>query len=133
MEVILNNGEKVPVSELGFKQWRQFMQEFMSSGKNGANKAWDLMSCVRGPDSPSETDAMSSEEHQKAYRGRRLRKFETSEAIRHEMFFGAVGGSARHHSASHVTVPPLEQQDHFDRHIVKAANLLGLQVKIKEG
>jgi len=71
--------------------------------------------------------------YQTAYRARRTRKYETTEAIREVMFFGSVGGACRHHKADFVTVPPSSEQDHFDRHIVLAAGLVGLKVKIKEG
>ena len=62
-------------SELSFNEWREFMALFIkTNGSSGA--AWDLMTCLRGPDSPSERGDMSSEEAATAYAGRRARKGE---------------------------------------------------------
>ena len=128
MEIIFDDGKRIPVSEMKFKEWRRFMQEFLSTNES-AHKAWDLMSCIRGPDTPSERPDMDPTERDTTYRGRRERKFKTTEAIRHDMFYGTVGGSARHHQASFVTLPPSSVHDHFDRHIVRGATILGLEIK----
>ncbi len=127
MEIIRNDGTKVEAKRLSFSDWRLFMYEFMSSPE--ASKAWDVLSCVRGPDSPSETSDMEDEAHEVAYRGRRNRKYNTVEVIRNIMFHGRVGGSARHHSDNTVTIAPPREQDHFDRHVERAATILGIKVK----
>ena len=127
------NGTYIPVSELSFLQWRQFMAEFMSTNPN-SHLAWDIMGCVRGPDSPSERPDMGSKERSKAYKGRRDRKFKTVEILREAMFFGAVGGAARYHKDNKVTIPPSSQRDHFDRHVERGANAIGIPVEVeKEG
>lgn len=54
------------------------------------------------------------------------------EIIREKAFFGVTGGSARHHDDDTVIVPPSGEQDHFDRHVVRAAGVLGLKVKVEE-
>jgi len=118
----------VPIGELTLEEWRQFMAEFMSKNQNSSS-AWDIMGCVRGPDSPSETLEMDNKSHQKAYRGRRERKYNTVEVIREAMFFGRVGGAARFHKGSSVKVNSSYKQDHFDKHVVRAATALGLKVE----
>ena len=128
MKVILDSGKEVSIKELSFTEWRRFMSEFMSSNHN-ASKAWDVMGCVRGPDSPSERPDMTPDESSKAYSGRRDRKFKTVEIIREAMFFGSIGGCARHHRDSKVTVRPHGKQDHFDRHVERAAHALDLTVE----
>lgn len=129
MRVTFDDGTDLAVKNLSFEQWRRFMAEFMGRNPN-ASLAWDVMGCVRGPDSPSESCKMGSAEHNQAYAGRRQRKYNTVEVIREAMFFGVCGGGARHHKGDSVTLAGLE--DHFDRHVRAAANALGLKVKVNE-
>ncbi|MGE3341550.1 MAG: hypothetical protein AB7J46_06675 [Candidatus Altimarinota bacterium] len=128
MRIILDSGKEVSIKHLSLTDWRRFMSEFMMKNPN-ANQAWDLMSCVRGPDTPSERPDMSREEHEQAYAARRKRKFNTVEIIREAMFFGSIGGCARFHRDTKVTLPPESQHDHFDRHVRRAANILGLEIQ----
>lgn len=127
MKVIFEDGQTVSVKHLSFNQWRQFMQEFMSRNPNSAS-AWDLMGCVRGPDSPSERPDMQPDESSRAYKGRRDRKYKTVEIIREAMFFGSIGGCARFHKDTKVTLPRHSAYDHFDKHVERAAHAIGLNV-----
>lgn len=128
MRVILDSGRICEIGELSFTEWRRFMSEFMSSNHN-ASKAWDVMGCIRGPDYPSERPDMTSYESSAAYKARRKRKYNTVEVIRDVMFFGVVGGGARHHNDVKVIIAHPNKQDHFDRHVDAAARTLGLQVE----
>ena len=130
MKVIME-GKEVSVKDLSLTQWRQFMAEFMQKNPN-ASAAWNIMGCIRGPDFPSERPDMNSREREKAYSGRRKRKYETVEVLREAMFFGVVGGCARHHKEDHVLVMQDSNADHFDRHVVLAARALGIEVKHKD-
>lgn len=125
------DSRSIPIQDLTLDEWRLFMAEFLSMNPNAAS-AWDIMGCVRGPDSPSEHKGMSSKEHSAAYKGRRARKYNTVEVIREEMFLGRCGGAARHHKDTKVKVNPPEKQDHFDGHVIKAARALGLKVRYDE-
>ena len=91
-------------------------------------RLWNLMCGLRGPDSPSERPDMPSEDRDRAYRGRRERKYKTVEVIREAAFFGAGGGSARRHHDTKVLLPPIGEWDHFDKHVERAARVLGLEV-----
>src|SRR3990167_3662284 len=104
------------IRDMSFEDWRKFMAEFMSKNPH-SNQAWDVMGCVRGPDSPSERPDMSPSESGVAYRGRRDRKFKTVEVIRDAMFFGVCGGSARRHRDTKVILPSHYKYDHFDKHV----------------
>ena len=128
MQIIFEDGTNRAVKNMSLNEWREFMAEFMSTNHHAAS-AWDIMGCVRGPDSPSETPSMSSTERNVAYRGRRARKYDTVEVLREEMFFGKVGGAARHHKGDSVKVSPSNKQDHFDVHMIRGAQALGLKVK----
>jgi hypothetical protein len=90
---------------------------------------WSIITCMRGPDSPSERPDMSEAEHAAAYRARRDRKFKTVEVIRG----ASVGhvGSARVRYDTFITLPPKSLWDHFDRHCHEAAQALGLEVRIE--
>lgn len=94
-------------------------------------RLWDLMCGLRGPDSPSERGDMSETESARAYKGRRARKFKTVEIIREKAFFGVIGGCARHHEDDHILLPPDKERDHFDRHMERAAVVLGLKVEVE--
>lgn len=105
---------------------------FLAQGDSDSQKFWNVITCLRGPDSPSERDNMDGLEATVAYRARRARKKATVEVIRGHALGGKVGGSAARwrDDIDYVTVPPHEQMDHFDRHVVKAANALGLKVRV---
>ena len=128
MQIIKDDGQVVTVRDLSLDDWRRFMAEFMTKNSNSSS-AWDLMGCIRGPDSPSENPSMTSKESSEAYAGRRKRKFQTIEIIRNHMFFGVVGGCARSHNDNKVTLPSPHRYDHFDRHVQKAARILGLRIQ----
>ncbi len=98
-------------------------------GSHGSD-LWDLMCALRGPDTPSERGDMTSDDHSRAYKARRARKYKTVEAIREVVFFGSSGGSCRHHPDTKVLLPPNKERDHFDHHVEKAARLLGLTVEL---
>ena len=128
MKIKLDNEGAVEVSSLSFDQLRKLMGEILSSNPN-AGKFWDVITCQRGPDSPSERPNMTSKESSAAYAGRRERKHRTVEVIREVSFFGAVGGAARHHKAEAVQLPPSSEWDHFDKHVARAAKALGIKVE----
>lgn len=113
-----------------FDEMRKQIGEWLQSDEGG--RLWDLLTCLRGPDSPSELVNVHSAENSANYKLRRERKYDTVEVIRQKAFFGVVGGSARHHDQDYVVVNPPDEQDHFDRHVLKAAYALGLEVRVKE-
>jgi len=113
-----------------FDEMRKQIGEWLQSNEGG--RLWDLLTCLRGPDSPSELVNVHSPENSANYKLRRERKYDTVEVIRQKAFFGVVGGSARHHDQDYVVVNPPDEQDHFDRHVLKAACALGLEVRVKE-
>lgn len=115
---------------LTFKEKREKIGEWLG-GPDGA-ALWDLMCALRGPDSPSERGNMGSAEAAAAYKGRRARKFKTVEVVRQKAFYGVIGGCARHHNDDHITLPPEAEWDHFDRHMQRAASILGLTVVIED-
>ena len=108
---------------------RQKIGKWLEGPDGGA--LWDIMCALRGPDSPSETPSMSPQQRALAYNARRKRKFNTVEVIREKAFFGVVGGCARHHEGDTILLPPTIGWDHFDGHMQKAANVLGLKVVIE--
>ena len=130
MHIILDNGKEIPVKDLSLDVWRRFMAEFMGQNPN-SGLAWDIMGCIRGPDSPSERPDMSATDAKKAYSGRRERKYQTVEVLRQVMFFGVVGSAARSHKGTKVILPTHSQRDHFDRHVERAAQALDIPVEIK--
>lgn len=99
------------------------------SGPHGSKLA-AVLAAQRGPDSPSERGNMSSEDHDRAYWGRRARKFSSGEVIRQKSFFGIGQVGARSRSADYITLPPKNQWDHYDKHMAQAAGVLGIEVKI---
>jgi hypothetical protein len=111
---------------------RQWMGQVIKHNPN-SGRFWDLITCLRGPDTPSERPDMTSEERNVAYSGRRRRKADTVEVIRAKAFGGVVGGSARYRTdRDFVLLPPEGEWDHFDKHVQRAANAIGIEVKIKE-
>lgn len=123
--------KEIKFSQLSLTDLREFMY-FALRESPAAGQFWDLITGLRGPDSPSERPDMSSEESAKAYAGRRNRKYDAGEVIRDTAFFGACGGCARSHAGDTIVVNPASKQDHYDRHAVRAAKVIGLKVKERE-
>jgi hypothetical protein len=101
---------------------------------NQGSALWDLMTCSRGPDTPSEKPSMSPQQSGEAYAGRRARKRETVEVIRGLVWPGGVGARKRD-DISYVELPPRNEWDHFDRHVARAAGAavgLGLTIEVRE-
>lgn len=94
--------------------------------KDGGKGLWDIITALRGPDSPSEIGSSGGPVWNALYEARRARKYKTTEIIR--AVAGLHGGAARYHMGDHVIVPTGPNQDHFDKHVVKAANALGIKV-----
>ena len=114
---------------ISFEEWREFMGEFIRyNGSSGA--AWDVMTTLRGPDAPSERSDQSASENARDYRGRLDRKFQTVEVIRAVAFHGVVGGCAKSHKDDKVILPSTD--DHFNRHVRRAAGRLGLKVEVEK-
>lgn len=122
---------KARIKSLSFDEQRAVIGFFLKSGSG--SQLWDLLTGLRGPDSPSERPNMSHEEQAAAYKGRRARKYNTVEIIREAAFFGVVGGAARYHEDTKVTVPPSKEWDHFDKHVARAAQTIGLGVEYGPG
>lgn len=119
------------VREMTLDELRGLIGIILDSNPN-SGKFWDIITCQRGPDSPSERGDLSEDKNEEAYRARRERKFKTVEVIRAASFGGVVGGAARSHKGSSVTLPPHAKWDHFDRHVHRAATVLGLDIKIEK-
>lgn len=100
-------------------------------GPHGGSLA-AILAAQRGPDSPSERDNMTGEEHHKAYWGRRARKRSSGEVIRAVSFFGIGKVGCRSRGGDSITLPPHAKWDHYDKHMAQAAGVLGLGVKIDE-
>lgn len=113
-----------------FDDMRKKIGEWLQGPYGG--QLWDLMTALRGPDSPSERSNMSKEEHSKVYNQRRARKRKTVEVIRGKAFFGVVGDSARHRDDDHVTLPPEGEWDHFDNHVARVTGMLGLKIETEK-
>ena len=111
-----------------FEEWREFMRVFITHNP-ASSPAWDVMTALRGPDAPSERAGQPPKAYSAAYKGRRDRKFKTVEVIRSAAFYSAVGGCARQHTGDTVVVS--KQEDHFDRHVRRAAAQLGLKVEVE--
>lgn len=113
-----------------FNDMREVLGEFLRKAPFGETKAfWDLIVCLRGPDWPSERPSMMREEAAKRYQQRLDRKYRTVEVIRSNAFGGIVGGSAKSRPGTTVQLPPMSEWDHFDKHVDRAARVLGLTVE----
>ena len=120
------------IKQANLDQLRAMIGCMLSKNLN-SGRLWDIITAQRGPDTPSETiNCPGAPGQPEIYKQRRDRKYLTTEVIRSASWFGVVGGAARSHSGTTVTVRPLKEQDHFDRHVIKAANALGLEVKTQE-
>lgn len=114
-------------------EMRGLIGEFLKRGDSEAQRLWDIITCQRGPDAPSEVGGGADQSNSEAYNLRRERKRDTVEVIRAQSWNGVVGGCARYRTdIKYVTVEPPSQQDHFARHVVKAASALGLEIKYKK-
>lgn len=114
-------------------EMRGLIGEFLKRGDSEAQRLWDIITCQRGPDAPSEVGGGADQSNSEAYNLRRERKRDTVEVIRAQSWNGVVGGCARYRTdIKYVTVEPPSRQDHFARHVVKAASALGLEIKYKK-
>jgi hypothetical protein len=118
--------KEIDVADVSLDDMRRFIGRYLTGGPD-ADKLWDIMTALRGPDSPSEDSQQDSKTYSEAYRGRRERKYAGVEIIRQHAFFGAMGGGARHHNDDKVVL--LNGTDHHDRHLARAAAVLGLKVE----
>lgn len=117
--------------QISFNDMRQAVRLYFTYS-SGSKSFWDLITCMRGPDHPSERPDMIPEDAQIAYVARRARKRETVEVIRGKAFDGCVPGAARARTdINYVTLPPVRERDHFDRHVAETAALLGIEVRVK--
>lgn len=122
--------EGIKFKELSLTDLREFMY-FVITECPAGGKFWDVITALRGPDSPSERGDQTPSEQAMNYDRRRARKYESGEIIRSAAFYGAIGGAARSHKGDTVVVNPGVAQDHYDRHVVRAATVLGLNVKVR--
>lgn len=118
----------VEFGKLTLTDLREFMY-FVITECPASGQFWDLITGLRGPDFPSERGDQSPVEHAKAYSDRRKRKYEAGEVIREKAFYGAIGGGARSHAGDTVVVNPSIRADHYDRHAIRAAQVVGLKIK----
>lgn len=93
---------------------------------------WDILTAMRGPDRGadqphSERPCDSGDEHGRLYRARVARKMTTVAVLRYHAL-GSICG-ARTSSADHVVLPVESQWDHFDKHVARAANALGVRIE----
>lgn len=93
---------------------------------------WDVITGLRGPDSGigqphSELPCQLGTEHDRLYTARVARKMVTVAILRHRAL-GEVPG-ARTRVGDKVTIPSPREQDHFDKHVERAAKALGLGVE----
>jgi hypothetical protein len=90
-------------------------------------RMWDLLTGLRGPDSPSERPDLSDEVNRTNYAARRARKRQTVEVIRGHAFPG-IGGARYRTDVSQVVLPQPNKWDHFDKHVARAAKALNLSI-----
>ena len=121
---------KAVLKGMSLDELRETVGVIIKSNPN-AGPFWDIITCQRGPDAPSERPDQSGPVASAAYAARRKRKFNTVEVIRSVSFGGFVGGAARSHEDDKVILPPQKQWDHFDKHVARAANVLGLKVEVE--
>lgn len=112
-----------------FDEMRELNRRFLQAASVvEKQKYWDVVTALRGPDLPSESTEMTSEQTTIAYQARRKRKAQGVEVIRFHAFGGQTGGAARYRTdRAYIVVP--EFLDHHDHHLIKAAKVLGLVVK----
>lgn len=127
---VLSDEVKKMLEGLTFDEQRVAMGIFIKTDRG--QHLWDLITGLRGPDSPSERPDRSSKENKEAYALRRKRKYNSTEIIRSHAFFGVVGGSARYHGGEEIILPPSSEWDHFDKHMARAAQAIGLRIMDKK-
>jgi hypothetical protein len=113
----------------GTKEMLKTIHHFIQT-QEGGDELWDILTALRGPDSPSERPDMNGDEARQAYLGRRERKYRTVEVIR-GVAMGQCSG-ARWHRDTKVVLPPAVKWDHFDKHVARAAAALGLTIETRE-
>lgn len=128
MPTLVEIQNSIEKGNIDLDEMRQIIGTFLRRSPEGSS-LWDIMTALRGPDSPSEADGMTQEQYRQAYAGRRARKFGGVEIIREHAFFGAAGGTARRHYDDTVTL--MGNGDHHDRHLESAARVLGLKIRRK--
>jgi hypothetical protein len=130
----MKDKEPPPYTPRNLDEMRECIQRFMNMAPGGDTaRFWNLITALRGPDTPCETTDMDQTQREIAYKARRQRKSGGVEVIRWHAFHGTVGGTARYRSdRDYIEVPPRKQHDHHDGHLVKAAEAIGLKVEYKE-
>lgn len=105
------------------------IKSYLKGSPNG-QALWDILTALRGPDNPTEREGMPADQWNEQYSLRRARKRETVEVIRGKTFPNC--GEARcREDIDYVTLPPKTEWDHFDKHVARAANWLGLKIETK--
>lgn len=99
----------------------------------GGKELWDVLVCLRGPDSPSERGRTFGldKANQMAYDARVARKMRTVAVIRGKTFPG-IGAARFRQDRNWVELPPSTEWDHFDKHVARAAQALGIEVRIDQ-
>jgi len=120
--------------ELALGEMLSTLRTWLKTSRD-SQRLWDILTSLRGPDSgidqpASERPGDESAIHSTRYRARVDRKMATVAVIRATS--GLSGGSARTRSADHVILPPSSEWDHFDKHVARAAEALGLVIKTPE-
>ncbi|TFH63977.1 MAG: hypothetical protein E4G90_09035 [Gemmatimonadales bacterium] len=106
--------------------------ELLTTGPE-SSKLWDIVTAMRGPDSPSERPSDAPTTHRRKWAERVERKMQTVAVIRGEVF-GATSapGSARMTRRSYVRLPKEGEWDHYDKHVARAARALELELRFTE-
>lgn len=124
---------------LTFDTLRALTDEFLKSNPKEGKRYWDCMAALRGPDvglpdaDGKVVAALANGQTPGPEHARVQRKHTTSAIIRAHMFPGAAGCSAAQMNMepdAHIVLPAKDLWDHFDKHIFKAAVVLGLPVQI---
>lgn len=90
---------------------------------------WDTIVALRGPDTPSERECIEEPRRSSLYHARVDRKMRTAAVIR-GLAVGQQAAAKTRTDIAYIVLPPQDEWDHFDRHMVKAANALNLEIKI---
>lgn len=90
---------------------------------------WDIIACQRGPDSPSERPYQPSRQAYELHTARRERKSRTGAVIR-GLSGISTGGASQRTDRDYVELPPENEWDHYDKHIARAAQAMGIAVHI---
>lgn len=123
---------------LTFESMRQLTDEFLKSNPKEGKKYWDCMVALRGPDTglPNAEGlasvALANGNTPGPEHDRITRKATTSAIIRAHMFPGAAGCSSAAMNSDPdaiLILPEKDKWDHFDKHMFKAAIVLGIPVQ----